>query len=61
MKVQNNVRHSGNSLRNEGDHGVIPVLVVHEEIQHDSTLSDQGQASSLYTHTHRILHTNDDR
>lgn len=36
---------------NKGYHGLFPALLVHEKIQHDSALAEQGQSSSLHTQT----------
>lgn len=45
----------------KGDHGLFPALLVHEDIQHDSALSEQGQSSSLHTNIKSSLPSNDDK
>lgn len=38
-----------NPQSKKGDHGLFPALLVHEEIQHDRALAEQGQSSSIHT------------
>lgn len=46
-EMNNNIRSvNACGTRPKEDHGLFPPLLLHEEIQHDSALAEQGQTSN---------------